>query len=301
MNDSSARSSALAEYGSTPEISVLMPIWNSELHLRDAIASVLAQTVSSWELLLIDDGSEDESLHIALEFAELEPDRIHILRHPAGENRGSSASRNLGLRHARGEFLTFLDADDVWLPHCLAVQLRVARTHPEAGMIYCAAERWYDSNPNFDEAALRRADWPDNHIPPIVPHGACTGLLALGALLDWFLVDESKVPCICSTLMRTDVARAVGGFEEQFRGLYDDQVFHAKVALAHPIVAHDAFVARYRRHPASCCSAVANHDALQQAGRERFLQWLTRYRKTLTTISRSNAVEQPQLRFRSRK
>ena len=295
MNDSSARRRASAGNSTVPEISVLMPMWNSEQHLREALASVRAQTVPSWELLLIDDGSNDGSLHIALEFAELEPDRIRILRHPAGENRGSSASRNLGLWNARGEFLAFLDADDVWLPHCLAAQLRIVRSHPEAGMIYCAAERWYDSNPTFDEAALRRADWPSNHIPAVVPHGASAGLLPLGKLLEWFLVDESKVPCICSVLMRTDVARAVGGFEEQFRGLYDDQVFHAKVALAHPVVAHDTCVARYRRHPASCCSAVVGDDALQQAGRERFLHWLARYRRSVTLTPQSSAVAQPQL------
>ncbi len=294
MNDSSARSTATPQESFLPHVSVLMPIWNSELHLREAIESVRAQTVTCWELLLIDDGSDDRSLHIALEFAELDPNRIRILRHPGGENRGSSASRNLGLRHARGKFLTFLDADDVWLPHCLATQMRVAQSFPEAAMIYCAAERWYDLDPTFDEAASRRAWWPDNHIPPVVPHGATTGLLPLGVLLDWYLLDESKVPCICSVLMRTDVARAVGGFEEHFRGLYDDQVFHAKVALAHPVVAHDACVARYRRHTASCCAEATEDEARQQAGRARFLKWLAHYRRTLVRSVRAVSVEQPQ-------
>ena len=294
MNDSSARSSATSENVTLPEISVLMPIWNSERNLREAIASVRSQTVSCWELLLIDDGSEDKSLRIALEFAEMEPYRIRILRHPAGENRGSSASRNLGLRHARGRFLAFLDADDLWLPDCLAMQLRVMKRHPEAAMVFCAAERWCHLDQPFDEEKARAADWGDNYIPPVVPHGASTGLLPLGHLLQWYLADESKVPCICSVFMRTAVARAVGGFEEQFRGLYDDQAFHAKVALAHPVVAHGACVARYRQHPGSCCAEAREDDALQQAGRAHFLKWLAQYRRTLVRPVRPVVIEQPQ-------
>lgn len=186
MNDCSARSTQTFREKSNPKISVVMPVWNSERHLAEAVASVRTQTESCWELLLIDDGSSDGSLRIALDFAEMDPDRIRILRHASGENRGSSASRNLGLRHARGEFLTFLDADDVWLPQCLATQLRVMEHHPEAAMVFCAAERWCHLDQPFDEQKALRADWGDNYIPPVVPEGASTGLLPLGRLLDWY-------------------------------------------------------------------------------------------------------------------
>ena len=294
MNDSSTRSSATPQQQNSPEISVLMPVWNSQRNLREAVASVRAQTVATWELFLIDDGSEDKSLRIALELAELEPDRIRILRHPGGENRGSSASRNLGLRHARGQYLTFLDADDVWLPHCLATQIEVMQRFPQAAMIFGAAERWCHLDQPFDEAKARAADWGQNYIPPVVPQGASTGLLPLGSLLRWYLADESKVPCICSVFMRTAVARAVGGFEEAFRGLYDDQAFHAKVALAYPVVAHDACVARYRQHPGSCCADARENEALQEAGRAQFLKWLALYRRTMVRTAPPVVVEQPQ-------
>ena len=280
MNDSSERSPLVFAHTAPPLVSVLMPMWNSERHLRDAIASVRSQSERRWELLLIDDGSEDKSLHIALEHAELEPDRIRILRHAGGGNRGSSASRNLGLRHARGQFLSFLDADDLWLPHCLQTQLQQIAAFPEAAMVFCAAERWCHLDLPFDEAAARSSWWGGNYIPPIAPEGALPGLLPAGVLLDWYLDDESKVPCICSVLMRTAVARAVGGFEEQFRGLYDDQAFHAKVTLAHPVLAHSACVARYRQHAGSCCAEARGDVALQQAGRANFLRWLAGYRRT---------------------
>ena len=191
-----------------------------------------------------DDGSEDSSVRIALDYVERHEGTVRLLRHPGGENRGTSASRNLGLKHARGEFLTFLDADDVWLPHCLSSQLRAFQEHPEAAMVYCAAERWCDLSRPFNEAEARSAWWGQNYIPPVVPTGEQPGLLHLCELLDWYLQDESMVPCICSVMLRTDVARAVGGFDEQFRGLYDDQAFHAKVVLAYPVLAHDSCVAQ---------------------------------------------------------
>lgn len=294
MNSSCAQGDGIPGRNIPPLISVLMPVWNNERNLREAIASVQAQTQRNWELLLIDDGSEDCSLRIALECAEQDPDRIRILRHPGGENRGSSASRNLGLRHARGEFLTFLDADDVWLPHCLATQLSVVQAHPEAAMVFCAAERWCHLDRPFDEAAARSAWWGDNYIPPIAPAGAALGVLPLGTLLEWYLPDESKVPCICSVFLRTGVALAVGGFDDAFRGLYDDQAFHAKVALAYPVVAHDACVARYRQHAGSCCAGAREDAALQQRGRTQFLEWLSRYRRSLVRSVPPLTVEQPQ-------
>ena len=292
---SSARSTASTEKSTNPAISILMPVWNNERNLREAIGSVQAQTERNWELLLVDDGSEDASLRIALDLAETDPDRIRILRHPGGENRGSSASRNLGLRHARGEYLAFLDADDVWLTDCLATQLRVMAAYPEAAMVFCAAERWCHLERPFDEAAARSAWWGGNYIPPVAPAGASLGLLSLGTLLQWYLPDESKVPCICCVFLRTAVARAVGGFEDAFRGLYDDQAFHAKVALAYPVVAHDACVARYRQHTGSCCAEAREDATVQQVSRAQFLEWLARYRRTLVRSVPLIAAEQPQV------
>ncbi len=252
MNDSSARSRAAAvdPREIQPNVSVILPFLNRGRYLRESIQSVLEQCSDvPLELLLVDDGSEDDSLRIALDLAEAAPRTVRILRHPGGENRGTSVSRNLALRHARAPFVTFLDADDIWLPGALQTQLAAFERFPEADMVFGAAERWCDLSQPFDEAAARAAWWGKNYIPPVIPEGASPGLLPLGALLDWYLADESKVPCICSVMVRTSVACAVGGFEEQFRGLYDDQAFHAKVALAYPVVAHEACLARYLQHP----------------------------------------------------
>ena len=215
-----------------PEISVLMTVYNTAGYLAEAIDSILAQrTTRAWELSIVDDGSSDGCLEIAQAYAAAHPERIHLLRHRGGGNRGISASRNLALRHAQGELLAFLDSDDVWLPHHLETLDAAMQACPEADMVYGSAERWVDFSLAFDEDFARSSEWGRNYLPPLIPRGEAAGLLPRGQLLSWFQADESLVPCICSVMVRTAAARAVGGFCNAFRGLYDDQAFHARMSL----------------------------------------------------------------------
>ena len=263
---------------SRPMVSVLMPIYNSQLYLRDAIHSVLTQEGAvPWELLLVDDGSTDESLEIAREYAARHPDRISLLQHDCGRNRGISASRNLALRHAKGEIIGFLDSDDVWLPHHMSTLCDVLLQHPEAAAVYGSAERWIHFDQEFDRRKSAAAWWGENYLPPMIPTGESIGLLPPGKLLTWFLEDETLVPCICSMLVRTRAARAVGGFVDDFQGLYDDQAFHAKLSLKFSVYALDVCVARYRMHPGSCCATGRLHPAAAKIEREKFLDFVQSY------------------------
>src|SRR5258705_7087515 len=92
----------------SPLVSVVMIFLNAESFIQEAIQSVLDQDYSNWELLLVDDGSSDGSTQIALAAAGQYPQRVHYLEHADHQNRGMSASRNLGARHAHGEYLAFL-------------------------------------------------------------------------------------------------------------------------------------------------------------------------------------------------
>ena len=103
-----------------PAVSVLMPIYNAEATLARSVASVRAQSLRDWELLLIDDGSTDGSAALAARLALGDP-RIWAL--VPGGNRGAAAARNLGLVQARGRHIAFLDADDRWHPEKLSRQL----------------------------------------------------------------------------------------------------------------------------------------------------------------------------------
>ena len=263
----------------TPDVSIITTIFNTEAYLAEAIESVFLQsTGASWELLLVDDGSSDRSLAIARQYASQSPDRIRVLRHPYGRNCGISASRNLALRHARAEVLAFLDADDVWLPHKLESQLHLLRNTPEAAMVYAAAERWYDFHLPFDPGTGNSGA---NFLPPLLPPGVRPGLLHPPSLLDWFRSDESLTPCTCTVLVRTSVARRLNGFEDTFPGIYDDQVFYAKLALEEKIYVSLDCVARYRQHPTSCCAQARKSSTIQEQGRDAFELWLSHYRARL--------------------
>src|SRR5689334_3098810 len=120
----------------SPRVSVVVPFLNPGEFLRDAIESVRRQTFESWELLLVDDGSCDESPPIASQFEAVDRHRIRYLKHPDGRNHGMSASRNLGNSEARGEFIANLDADDVFADDKLARQVRILEAHPDVAMTF---------------------------------------------------------------------------------------------------------------------------------------------------------------------
>ncbi len=103
-----------------PLLSVVMPAWNAERFVADAIGSVLAQTVPDWELLVINDGSTDGTAAILADCQRRDP-RIRVLGW--AENRGIAHARNLGLASARGDLIAFLDSDDVWHPAKIARQV----------------------------------------------------------------------------------------------------------------------------------------------------------------------------------
>lgn len=97
---------------SKPPVTIITIFFNEEKFLQQAVESVFSQTYDNWELVLVDDGSTDASTQIALGYSQQFPDKIRYFDHDNHQNRGMSASRNLGIRNARGEYITFLDADD---------------------------------------------------------------------------------------------------------------------------------------------------------------------------------------------
>jgi glycosyltransferase involved in cell wall biosynthesis len=122
-------------FASKPLISVITPVFNTPLeHLEQAVESVLAQTYENWELVLVDDGSSAADLLRALPLLAARDRRI-ILKSP-GRHEGISAASNLGLALAHGEWVAFLDHDDVIEPDALFQIVKVLQTHPDADLIY---------------------------------------------------------------------------------------------------------------------------------------------------------------------
>lgn len=202
---------------------------------------------------------------VARRYAETYPGRVRYLRHPDGANRGMSASRNLGLAQARGTYVAFLDGDDTWLPGKLKAQLQLFADHPEAGMVSGATLYWrsWEGGTGLDE--LRPVGLPPESLvrPPL----AMKLLYPLGT---------GASPSTSGFMVRRDVALAVGGFEEEFRGLFEDQAFKVKIYLTTPIFVSGQCFDRYRQHQASCVQ-MADATGERDAARGRFLQWLDSY------------------------
>src|SRR5579864_1915413 len=106
-------------------VSIVMPTHNSQGSLGESVQSVLAQTYGDWELLIVDDASQDSTLALARQFASNDP-RIRVL--PLEQNVGVADARNHGISAARGQYLAFLDSDDLWLPHKLQAQIDFMRS-----------------------------------------------------------------------------------------------------------------------------------------------------------------------------
>ena len=122
----------MSETTRAPTVSVIIPAFNAGWCVRKAIDSVLAQDYADSEVIVVNDGSTDDTAAVLASYGSA----IRLIDQPNG---GMSNARNAGIRAARGEFLAFLDSDDWWLPGKLTQQVELLRRHPELGFCSCAA------------------------------------------------------------------------------------------------------------------------------------------------------------------
>jgi glycosyltransferase involved in cell wall biosynthesis len=191
---------------------VVIPVFNRALAVADAIESVLAQTVAPAEIIVVDDGSKDGTRECLAPYM----DRIKYIYQ---ENKGVSAARNAGVRAARGEFIAFLDSDDVWHPRKLECQLRYLQEHPDTALIGAAtfgvsAKGWQAISV---EAPLRAR--------PV-------------ALDD--VVIRSPFPT-STVIVRKECMDAVGHFDTGLRNA-EDRDFYIRIASRYPMARLDAIL-----------------------------------------------------------
>lgn len=255
-----------------PLISVIICFLNAEKFIQEAVESVIHQTYDNWELLLVDDGSTDNSTRIAKAFAERSSSRTFYLEHEGHQNKGLSASRNLGIKHAKGEYLAFLDSDDIWLPQNLERQLEFMVSNPDVDMVCGPGQFWYSWTGNQKDLSrdfiLEPGGKPGFSYRPL-------------SLLPRYLQDERTVPLICCVLVKRELLERIGGFEETFRGLYEDQVIFAKISIEASVFVHGECMSRYRQHPNSLCAIAvetsSDKNGLYHSLRLQFLNWLESY------------------------
>jgi glycosyltransferase involved in cell wall biosynthesis len=203
-----------------PLVSAVIPVYNNELFVAEAIESVLAQTYSPVECLVIDDGSTDRSSEIAASYGS----SVTVIRK---ENGGVGRARNLGAERARGKYVAFLDADDVWLPEKLERQMALFEADPGLGFAYCALTI------------------TDERLNVIREQGAPPPARAIEMAV---LLESPPMALAQSGVIPLEVFRAVGGFRGSMPGAEDTDLA-CRIAASHPIAAVDAPLVLYRQHP----------------------------------------------------
>jgi glycosyltransferase involved in cell wall biosynthesis len=249
-----------------PRVSVIAIFLDEERFLAEAVESVLAQDFADYELLLVDDGSSDASSGIAQAYAARHPGRVRYLEHPGHANRGMSATRNLGLAQAKGEYVAFIDADDRWRPVKLREQIAVLERHPEVGMV-CGTVNYWSSWEGGEDRLVATGSRAD---VVLLPPATSLALYPLGS---------AGAPCPSDVMIRRGVIDAVAGFEEHFTGplqMYEDQAFFAKAYLVAGVYFSGRTWLDYRLHAESCVADVWRAGRYP-AVRQYFLEWYSGY------------------------
>jgi glycosyltransferase involved in cell wall biosynthesis len=207
-------------------VSAILPVFNGRRFLRAAVQSVLAQSLPPCELIIVDDGSTDDSL-TEVESLPPAPFPIRVLRQT---NRGQSAARNLASRQAQGEYLAFLDQDDRWYPQHLEMLVAPLAANAAVGWAYCDFDEM-DLDGNLVTRSFMRAaglSHPKRTIFECVAH-------------DLMVLPSASV-------IRRSAFEQAGGFDESLSGYEDDDLFVRVFRLGWEHVFVESALVRFRVH-----------------------------------------------------
>lgn len=253
-----------------PLVSVIIPFLDGGNWLAEAIESVISQSYPHWEIILIDDGSEEEATNIAKGYSQRYPEKIIYTDHSGHINKGVTISRNTGIRLSKGSFIAFLDADDCWLQEKLLHQVELFKQFPTAEMV-CESSRFWYSWTKADKADVivnigvepDRLYYPPELIKSLYPLG------------------KGAPPCPTGIMIKKEAFNRSGGFEESFNGvyqLYEDQAFLSKIYLQERVYVSGTPNNLYRKRPGSLTES-ANDEKHYKKVRLFFLIWLKEYVK----------------------
>jgi glycosyltransferase involved in cell wall biosynthesis len=236
-----------------PFFSIILPTYNRAAMLRTAVSSVLAQSCADFECFVIDDGSTDQTSQVLQEF-QSEP-RLRVQRFP--DNRRQHVRRNWALAQARGEFIAFLDSDDVWLPDRLEAFAQYLRAHPRTDFCFSNAYLWRDGRIT------------GTVFPPNAP-------LAEGQVPGWYAVGHPRLPYLTSNLaVRRALFAQIGRFREDMFILEDTELYARMLASGARVGAIRRPLAVRRLHPGQI-----THD------------YRVDYREALMALASSGATEE---------
>lgn len=208
-----------------PKVSVIMPVYNGESFVKFAIDSLLSQSFHDWELVVVDDGSTDSTPQILREYRDT---RIRVIRQ---NNGGEAAARNTGLDHMVGEYMAFLDADDVYLPHALADLSAFLDHNPQYAVVFSDG---YICD-HLDRQLMRLTD---------VRPG-----IFIGNILNPLVMSPSVITVpVCTMTRISEVRKSDLRFDEQNNLIGTDWDFWIRLAVRAEFGYLDKLTCRYRIH-----------------------------------------------------
>jgi glycosyltransferase involved in cell wall biosynthesis len=204
-----------------PKVSVIIPSYNSMAFLPEVVESVLAQTFTNFELIIIDDGSSDRTS----EWAGKIPDpRVKLI---CQANQGVSVARNTGIAYSQGDYIAFLDADDVWKPTKLEQQAKVLDTNPEIGLVHTFVTYINEQGkPLFDAGRYHK---PEN-------------------VWKEMLAREDLIFCGSTPMVRRQCFETCGVFNSALKGCEDWECW-TRIAARYPFQVLEEPLVFYRQHP----------------------------------------------------
>uniref|UniRef100_B8HRA4 Glycosyl transferase family 2 n=1 Tax=Cyanothece sp. (strain PCC 7425 / ATCC 29141) TaxID=395961 RepID=B8HRA4_CYAP4 len=238
----------LEEYEELPLVSVILPVYNGEPFIEKTLNSILTQTYSNFEVLVIDDGSTDQTETVVTSFAQRDP-RIKLLKQA---NAGVAAARNFGIQSAKGEFIAPIDADDLWFPDFLEKQVRcMLNSDSSVGLVYA----WLIK---IDQNGSPTGDFCASRIEgDVYPTLLCHDFIA-------------NASCV---LIRRSCLQCVGGYDSSLKARNgqgcEDWDLYLRIAELHQIRVVPEFLVGYRQRSDSMS---CNYQSMAQS---RELIWET--------------------------
>ncbi len=222
-------------------VSVVIPVYNGASTIAETVNSVISQTHSNLEIVVINDGSKDSTLEII----ESIPDaRIQVLSYP---NAGLSESRNRGIRQSKGRFISFVDADDLWMPDKIELQLKALQDSPQSGLAYSWVD-YIDGSSQFIRVGS---------------HFELEGYI-LEALIKRNFIDNGS-----NVIIRRNVLDKIGFFDKSLSASEDWDMW-LRIAEIYPFVCVPKVQVLYRSHPGTMSSDTTNLARMTLLVTDRF-------------------------------
>src|SRR5262245_47736384 len=237
----------------SPLVSVVVPAYNCAPLIGETLESVYGQTYGNWEVIVIDDGSTDETR------AALAP-HIGRIRYFHQENRGTAAARNAGVRQARGELIAFLDHDDIWLPQKLELQVQVIQGSSECALVFTDGE-------TFTADGIRKPSVISTRFDRLIDAHRTEDLMVVKGDIFRNLLFGNEIASASAVVVRRECLERAGGFDEGI-AISDDYDLWLRIARQHMVALIRRRLYKWRWHDASQSGPIGDLGARMHRWRE---------------------------------